>query len=158
MQRERLESQWAQSAAALLLELPKGQRLYTAAMFDRSARAYLPSMHPLGQGLPKVRPRLAKVRPRLGQSLLTCCDCSGARHGSAVMLCHFCCSCGTIVDARLTSALPTTFHCSLQHVPVLTVVLHKLASNAQYTMLCLILDQNPSAACKLAAFQTGLVA
>ncbi|KAL3135934.1 hypothetical protein ABBQ32_006979 [Trebouxia sp. C0010 RCD-2024] len=33
--RERLESQWAQSAATLLLELPKSQRLYTAAMFDR---------------------------------------------------------------------------------------------------------------------------
>ena len=35
MQRERLESQWTQSAAALLLELPKGLRIYTAAIFDR---------------------------------------------------------------------------------------------------------------------------
>jgi len=35
MQRERLEAQWAQSVAALLLELPKSQRAYTAATFDR---------------------------------------------------------------------------------------------------------------------------
>lgn len=35
MQRERLERQWTQSAAALLLELPKGQRIYAAAIFDR---------------------------------------------------------------------------------------------------------------------------
>lgn len=51
MQRERLESQWAQSAATLLLELPKSQRLYTAAMFDRLACVYMPSMHSrFGQG------------------------------------------------------------------------------------------------------------
>lgn len=35
MQRERLERQWTQSAAAVLLELPKGQRIYSAALFDR---------------------------------------------------------------------------------------------------------------------------
>ena len=40
MQRERLEAQWAQSVAALLLELPKVQRAYTAATFDR----YTPSL------------------------------------------------------------------------------------------------------------------
>ena len=39
LQRERLEAQWAQSVAALLLELPKGQRAYTAATFDRYTRA-----------------------------------------------------------------------------------------------------------------------
>ena len=34
-QGKRLEAQWAQSAAALLMELPKAQRGYQAAMFDR---------------------------------------------------------------------------------------------------------------------------
>lgn len=35
LQGSRLEAQWAQSAAALLLELPKGQRGYQAVIFDR---------------------------------------------------------------------------------------------------------------------------
>ena len=35
VQRDRLEKQWSQSAAALLLELPKGQHAYTVATFDR---------------------------------------------------------------------------------------------------------------------------
>ena len=35
LQGKRLEAQWAQSAAALLMELPKAQRGYQAAMFDR---------------------------------------------------------------------------------------------------------------------------
>lgn len=37
MQKERLERQWTQGAAALLLELPKSQRIYATAIFDRSA-------------------------------------------------------------------------------------------------------------------------
>ena len=34
-QKEKLEGQWAQSSAALLLELPKSQRAYAAQIFDR---------------------------------------------------------------------------------------------------------------------------
>lgn len=68
------------------------------------------------------------------------------------MLCHFCCSCGRIADAGPISALPTAVHCEATtcHGPALTVVLHKLATNAQYMTWCLILDRK---ACKLAAFR-----
>ena len=51
LQGAKLEAQWAQSAAALLLELPRGQRGYQAAMFDRSAHA---------QPASQVPPRLSR--------------------------------------------------------------------------------------------------